>query len=115
MINLDPDLHYWTHPKRHRQWKAAFGQAKQQEARLQNGKVGVGDTFLFYGWFKPIRRRGGRFEYIMNSRNLHVIYGYMVVDEVFDLGDPKLVVPDHLDYHPHVINRSGFWNINWRK
>lgn len=110
--HLDLDLHYWTHPKRHKQWKAAFGQAEQQEARLQKGKVGVGDIFLFYGWYKQIRSRSGRFEYIKNSRNLHVIYGYMVVDEVFDLGDPKLEVPTLLDYHPHVVNRSRYGRKN---
>jgi len=110
--HLDPDLNYWTHSKRHKQWKAAFGQAGPQEARLQQGKVCVGDIFLFYGWFKQIRIKSGRYEYIKNSRNLHVIYGYMVVDEVFDLSNPKLEVPAHLDDHPHMVNRYTYGKKN---
>lgn len=111
--HLDPDLHHSTHPERHQQWKAAFGQAQQQETRLKNGKVGVGDVFLFFGWFKEIRKgSSGKFEYFQNAQNLHVIYGYLVVDEVFDLGDSKVKVPTHLRYHPHVVNRSSYGKKN---
>jgi hypothetical protein len=111
--HLDPDLYHFVYPNRHAQWRPAFGQTGGQETRLQNNSVKEGDLFLFYGWFKQIRLgRSGRFEYIQNARNLHVIYGYLEVDEVFNLEDPKVQVPDYLHYHPHVVNRANYGRRN---
>ncbi|MFC5452571.1 hypothetical protein ACFPOG_30665 [Paenibacillus aestuarii] len=111
--HLDPDLHSATYSNRDDHWRPSFGQAEKQETRLKNGGVGPGDVFLFYGWFKEIQKgNNGRFQYVRNARDLHVIYGYMIVDSVLDLGDPKIEVPSYIQYHPHVMNRINYGKQN---
>ncbi|MCM2534817.1 hypothetical protein NDK43_23850 [Neobacillus pocheonensis] len=110
--HLDPDLQQSFHAERPKNWKAAFGQADQFEKRLKKYGVGTGDIFLFYGWFRAIRSVNGSYQYIKGAPNLHVIYGYMEMEEVFDLTDPGKKAPSYLVQHPHVVFREKYKNAN---
>jgi hypothetical protein len=110
--HLDPDLERKTVPLRHPEWKAAFGQADMSEKRLKKHNVGVGDLFLFYGWFRAIHMVNGKYTYIRNAPDLHIIYGYMEVDEVHDLSDSTVLKLDHLASHPHVVYRGSYGKDN---
>jgi hypothetical protein len=110
--HLDPDLHKSSLSGRHPEWKASFGQADIPEKVLKKNNVGPGDIFLFYGWFKAIDLKNGMYKYIHNAPNLHVIFGYLKVDEVVDLGVPNTVIPEYMKDHPHVVSRQKFSNDN---
>ncbi len=106
--HLDPDLYRPALPDRHANWRPAFGQAGNAETILANERVGEGDLFLFYGWFREIRFSENRYRYVRNAPDLHVIFGYLEVDEVIDLGNPLVAPADHLSRHPHVVFRQSY-------
>ena len=54
--HLDPDLRRDV-ISRLDGWRPAFGQEGAALSHLQNQCVGVGDLFLFYGWFKQAELR----------------------------------------------------------
>jgi transposase len=99
--HLDPDLRKDVRD-RLAGWKPAFGQADTALHHLQNKKVGVGDLFLFFGWFKETEMNQGKLVYKRVAKDLHVIYGYMQV------GDTKRRsnAPDWLKDHPHVGDKK---------
>ncbi len=99
--HLDPDLRKDVRD-RLAGWKPAFGQADIALQHLQNKKVGVGDLFLFFGWFKETEMNQGKLVYKRGAKDLHVIYGYMQV------GDTKRRsnAPDWLKDHPHVGDKK---------
>ncbi|MCX4316102.1 MAG: hypothetical protein OSJ52_05615, partial [Lachnospiraceae bacterium] len=49
--HLDPDLKEDYYP-RMAGWQGCFGQADAAQTVLEHAKVGVGDLFLFFGWFQ---------------------------------------------------------------
>lgn len=106
--HLDPDLNYWARTGRMENWKAAFGQAGSSESRLQNEDVGQGDLFLFFGWFRPIIKMNGKYSYIKVARDQHIIYGFLKIEEVFDMNDPTTKIPNYLSQHPHVVQRAEY-------
>lgn len=110
--HLDPDIKFDSILNRHKGWNPAFGQADIAEKVLRKNNVGPGDIFLFYGWFKKIEIKDGKFKYIQNAPNLHIIFGFLEVDEVLDLNDSGVEIPQYLETHPHVINKDKYLNSN---
>lgn len=99
--HLDPDINPFQIKNRHKDWKPVFGQHAAALSHLQQREVGLDDLFLFFGWFKEIERVNGRFRYQKNSPDLHVIWGYLEVDELVDLSKEK---PNSwVKYHPHCV------------
>ena len=104
--HLDPDLRKEI-KKRLPNWKPAFGQAGAPLSHLFNNNVGVGDLFLFFGWFQRADFVDGKLRYVKGAPEQHVIYGYMQVGEIIKSTNN---VPDWLKAHPHVSdgkNRGG--------
>ena len=50
-----------------------FGQASSSQTELNNNRVGPGDLFLFFGWFKNFSSRGN---------DLHHLFGWLQIDKV---------------------------------
>lgn len=96
--HLDPDLRKEV-KDRLPNWKPAFGQAGSALSHLFNNNVGVGDLFLFFGWFRQTEYIDGVLKYKKKAPDLHVIYGYMQVGEIIKSFEN---VPDWLKEHPHV-------------
>ncbi len=95
--HLDPDLRENVFP-REKGWMPAFGQTGASLTELYDNGVGIGDLFLFFGWFKETELKNGILSFKNKARDLHVIYGYMqignIVKSYFD-------IPEWLLYHPH--------------
>ena len=95
----DPDI-YKRITKRRRGWRGCFGQRDQAHSHLVNKEVGVGDLFLFFGWFKLTTVIKGRLSFENASEGNHVIFGYLQIGQIFNANTPNL--PDWLEDHPHI-------------
>jgi hypothetical protein len=99
--HLDPDLRPEARP-RGASWRPIFGQAGAAEAHLQSHGVGPGDLFVFYGWFRRVERRDGRFHYVQGSPDLHVIWGWLQIEKRITSTDSARL-PDWSAGHPHYM------------
>lgn len=97
--HLDPDLNREGLP-RMPGWKPLFGQAGAAEGHLRNVGVQPGDLFLFYGWFRLVELHDGKYCYVKAARDLHVILGWLQIEQRIVLPDPEHI-PDWARYHPH--------------
>jgi len=96
--HLDPDLRKDVYSKRRPNWKPIFGQSGAAQGVLRNQKVAVNDLFLFFGWFKQTEFFNGKLRYKINSPDLHIIFGYLQIGEIYYYGDK---FPDYALGHPH--------------
>ncbi len=96
--HLDPDIRE-TVRERQYGWMPAFGQEGAALSHLKNQNVGVGDLFLFFGWFKKTQNIDGKIVYEKGAPDLHVIYGYFQVGAIID--NPA-DIPEWLKKHPHT-------------
>lgn len=113
-IHFDPDLHGPMLP-REQGWRPAFGQVAAAQSHLANQGVGVGDLFLFFGWFRRVERHAGQWRYIPGSPDFHAIFGWLQVSEVIRvnerINDLAINYP-WLKAHPHVAAASRFKSQN---
>lgn len=84
--HLDPDLDQAavTRPPG---WRPIFGQSGSALGHLNNEGVGVGDLFLFFGWFRPAELVGGRWRYISGSLSVHALWGWLLVGSMYRVDD----------------------------
>jgi len=108
--HLDPDLRPGIYP-RLEGWRPLFGQAGAAQAHLASQGVGVGDLFLFFGWFRQAECYSGRYRYVKNAPDLHVVYGWLRVGEVLDLAGRPDTAPAWAAYHPHCHGRRQGPNV----
>lgn len=107
--HLDPDLQRSILKERPSNWRGLFGQSGNSQFRLHDNKVGKGDIFLFFGWFKEVSKINGVWRYVKNSPDIHAIFGYLEIDEVLDI-KKKEMVPSWAKYHPHIKNSLEYGN-----
>ena len=98
-VHLDPDLDNTSRP-RLANWKPLFGQAGAAEGHLQKCGVQAGDIFLFYGWFRQIETINGKFCYGQGAPDLHVIFGWLQIEQRIDVANRAALPAWALD-HPH--------------
>lgn len=113
-VHLDPDLH---EASLHRApgWRPLFGQAGAAQGHLRRQGVGVGDLFLFYGWFRRVQWQDGQLRPAPHAPDLHVLYGWMQVGGTCS-ADAADDVPPWATYHSHCqpeITRSGENVLYW--
>jgi len=101
--HLDPDIYREIMP-RNKRWKPLFGQINTAERHLEKMGVGVGDLFLFFGWFKQTEFMNGKITFIQKAPNLHVIFGYMQVGETLRVSS-HTHLDEWMQYHPHVRSK----------
>lgn len=106
IAHLDPDLEFGA-LTRAAGWLPCFGQDNSSMAasHLDRQGVGIGDLFLFYGWFDDVERHGKGWNRKGNDR--HIIWGWLQVGSIVDPSAPT-GIPAWLTYHPHVIHRSTY-------
>jgi len=97
--HLDPDLDRDA-LTRQSGWKPAFGQVGAAQSVLEREGVGVGDLFLFFGWFRRVETRSGQPSYVKGAPDLHVLFGWLQVGEVLRVESDPL--PKWARDHPHV-------------
>ncbi|MEM7378848.1 MAG: hypothetical protein AAF460_15265 [Pseudomonadota bacterium] len=91
-VHLDPDLDA-DHRPRLPGWLPAFGQAGAALGHLERHGVGVGDLFLFFGWFRAAERHRRRWRYVPGAPDVHVLYGWLQIDRVVDLRVARPAAP----------------------
>jgi hypothetical protein len=108
--HLDPDLRPDALVGRDclRDWRALFGQAGPAAGHLRRQGVGPGDLFLFFGYF---RESNGWDAFVRNAPRLHVIHGWLQVDEV--VTDPRAWVRKNpwAKQHPHTYGKHANPNM----
>ncbi|WP_171049104.1 hypothetical protein [Rhizobium sp. MHM7A] len=102
--HLDPDLEHGSIP-RTEGWRGALGQTSAAASHLKSQGVTVGDVFLFFGWFRDVDLKDGKYRFASKGRNIHALFGWLQIGEVIDLssGD-RQSWQNHpwLATHPHV-------------
>jgi len=101
----DPDI-YEGMRERPKNWRGAFGQVEIAQKHLEGQHVGKDDIFLFFGWFRKIDEN---FVYI--GEDLHVIFGYLQVEEKISVGKATKV-PEWLESHPHCTKSRRSYENN---
>jgi len=99
--HLDPDLDS-SSLTRFAGWCPCFGQRGNAARHLDNQKIGVGDLFLFYGWFDD---EASRTPWHYKRQDRYIIWGWLQVSCILD---PTGYVPPWLTYHPHVVHAAKY-------
>lgn len=105
--HLDPDIRKSVLTDRPKEWRGLFGQSRAAQKILMNKKVSKGDIFLFFGWFQEAEMTKKGYCYKTNAPDIHAIYGYLEVDEMFDIKKGE-AVPNWVNYHPHIVDRKEY-------
>ena len=110
--HLDPDLNADA-LERLPGWRPAFGQVEKAQSHLENQGVGLGDLFLFFGWFRAVEpENGSMWRYVPNAPGVHRLFGWLLVSEVVPVeGNLTRARSERpwLSKHPH-LNRH--WDNN---
>lgn len=109
--HLDPDLRRDARSTRESGWLPAFGQSDSAARHLALQEVGIGDLFLFFGWFKQTIDTPNGLRFVPSAPDLHVIFGWLQVGEILKSHDIRdidggLNMP-WLKPHPHVSGHSA--------
>ncbi len=108
--HLDPDLDPGRFVRPRRDWEPTFGQTGRPQGHLRNEEVGVGDLFLFYGWFKRAELENGEWRYVRRATDLHVIFGWLHVGERLRVNQGE--AGNRIPYHPHIRNTDLYGDDN---
>ena len=100
-VHLDPDLQEQT-CSRAPGWRPLFGQTGSAQAHLDNCGVGVGDLFLFFGWFRQTIQANGQLAFDRGAPDLHVVFGWLQVGRMMHPTTERRSVPRWAVEHPHV-------------
>jgi len=104
--HLDPDLRRDARP-RESGWLPAFGQSDSAARHLALQEVGIGDLFLFFGWFRQTIDTPNGLRFDPSAPDLHVIFGWLQVGEILKPGENDCPIPPWLRSHPHVSGHSA--------
>ncbi|MGD0921677.1 MAG: hypothetical protein ABSA70_07950 [Terriglobia bacterium] len=99
--HLDPDLRKDA-LRRKRGWLPTFGPGGVAQTNLEREGVEVGDLFLFYGWFRRSSKEDDRFVFVTGAPDLHVVFGWLQVGEVYHSFRPDARIPGWAKRHPHI-------------
>lgn len=84
--------------------EGVFGQAGSSQTELLNRGVGVGDLFLFFGFYKNFSSRG---------RELHHLFGWLQIDKIIE-GDKEIrnyLINNNLE-HAHGYGETNTYKNN---
>ncbi len=102
-VHLDPDLDLHA-ASRAFGWCPAFGQVGSAQSHLARQGVGIGDLFLFFGWYRHAEHLAdGRWQYVAGAPNFHGLFGWLQVTDILKLDAlDQHEIPTWLHSHPHV-------------
>lgn len=111
-VHLDPDL---DRPvgARLNNWRPSLGQTGASQSHLAKCKVGVGDVFLFFGWFRFIELSDGVWRYAKTCPDLHVIFGWLEVEHILPIVTQREEALSQFPWianHPHVASPDWYCN-----
>ena len=97
--HLDPDIRMNISSPHPQERVSIFGQCDAALTLLKKFDVKAEDIFLFFGWFKETEFDHGKLRYKKNAPDLHIIYGYLQVGEVYRCDEN---VPYYVRHHAHL-------------
>lgn len=109
-VHLDPDLDPMCKP-RSPGWRPSFGQTGPAQGHLAAKGVGTGDVFLFFGWFREVIRRDGKWCYVRGAPNIHMIFGWLEIGDVLPIAASRIECLQRYPWvagHPHAENPSHY-------
>lgn len=107
--HFDPDLRA-TARIRPEGWQPLFGQCDAAQSHLAGKSIGVGDVFLFFGWFAHTEERHGQLQYLRSAPRFQAIWGWMEVGEALPAEEFQAAHPWAAEHHPHLIaERATYW------
>ena len=108
--HLDPDI---SPGSLHRKqgWRPIFGQRGAAQGHLRNQRVGPGDLFLFYGLFREIEKDGSKYRWKKSAVARHIIWGWLQVDEIFEVTTGLADRFRWMSYHPHFQHEDEKNNV----
>ncbi len=115
ICHLDPDLDISRRKQTVEGWVPAFGQINQSAKYLENCEVEEGDLFLFFGNFRHVKMKDGKYYYASENEKsvyfgkpIQVIWGYMqigrIITEVEEL--------KKFSWHPHSCDKRIYEEKN---
>ena len=109
--HLDPDL-YPQICSRPAGWRPLFGQDGAAQSHLANQGVGIGDLFLFFGWFREVAASArsddaGNYRYIKAAPDQQLIYGWLQVGTILQGDQLPQSAPTWAAWHPHCVGGRG--------
>ncbi len=104
-VHLDPDLRREVRP-REPGWLPAFGQSVSAARHLELQGVGIGDLFLFFGWFRQARETKAGLRFVPGAPDLHCLFGWLQVGSILKPGGDD-EIPPWLSAHPHIGGHSA--------
>ena len=107
--HLDPDLVQEIRA-RLPGWRAAYGQVNGALSHLKTQKVGPGDIFLFFGWFRLTSQTEMGYRYAGARDGFHALFGYLQVGKLVNV-DADTAIPWAAE-HPHLRCRA---TKGWRQ
>jgi hypothetical protein len=99
--HLDPDLRTEALLRR-KGWSPTYGPGESAQTHLANHHVGVGDLFLFFGWFRRMRETRNHWRFVRGEPDIHLLFGWLQVDKVYHEMSNWAGLPLWAYYHPHV-------------
>lgn len=111
-IHLDPDLNRRA-DLRLPGWRPSLGQTGSAQAHLASQGVGIGDVFLFFGWFRQVEQYRQRWRYARGAPHLHVLFGWLEVGDILGVVSDRqgsLARYPWIADHPHVSNPQHYEN-----
>ncbi len=108
--HLDPDLDHKALP-RPRSWWPLFGQMGAAQGHLRAQGVGVGDIFLFFGWFREGELGPGGYRFLRESPDRHIFHGWLQIGEIIELSEKMPRKNSWLRDHPHCYGERGRNNV----
>lgn len=109
-VHLDPDL-AGGHRMGLRGWRPSFGQAVSAQGHLSREKVGEGDVFLFFGWYRHVEEFEGRWRFVRGSTGVHLMFGWLEIGRIVPIKtEGRRFVADNpwSADHPHLAWRHRF-------
>jgi hypothetical protein len=95
-------------------WRPALGQTGSAQSLLARHGIGIGDIFLFFGWFRLTECVTGHWRFVREAPDLHVIFGWIEVGEVLPIVTRRsdaLRRHPWIAAHPHVATPAWYTDV----
>ena len=99
--HLDPDINRSTYSPRKKGWHPLFGQSGRAQGHLRNQSVQVDDLFLFFGLFRKVEKTSGRWRFVKDAPELHILWGWLQIGKICKVDKLAKNELPWTRYHPH--------------
>jgi hypothetical protein len=109
-VHLDPDLDR-APELRLPQWRPSLGQSDAAQSHLRNMGVGIGDVFIFFGWFRQTEYSEGIWRFVRGAPHMHVMFGWLEIDAVLPIASERERCLSRFPWianHPHVSDPGHY-------